>query len=553
MRIIHVAALLLAVWSHAGQPPLRSRFTATAGIRGRLVRADGRPLARAQIRLEPVDAQGPPRRADTDDEGRYEFTNLPSGRYTVTAVKTGYVTIEYGQRRSMDHGEPVVLGDGETREHVDITLPRTSAIVGRIVDEYGEPIEGATVRAFQIQFSGGRRRLVDVPGVVARSTNDVGRFRIFGLQPGRYIVGAVVGQIMMSRTSADLPGYGSTYFPGTTNPIEAQLVSVGLSQDVLNVEFALGRMPTAKVSGTAFTSTGEAVTGGLVLAPSQRSGAVVTTPVGARISSGGHFEFPNVMPGEYVVQAYKTRPIPSVEGEFATQLVTVTGTDVGNVELQMTVGSTITGRFIFEGGAPPPGWASIELSPVPTDLDLSPVAAGPPARAEIRHDWAFDMAGIHGPRRLRLVQAPPGWSLKSITSSGIDITDTPLSFGTSDQSLRDIEVTLTRRASIVTGTVIDGRGPVAGSDVVVYASDRALWYAQSRFLGRATTGSDGAFTIAGLPPGDYFAVAFDRGHATVAGGEWQDPELLESVVSQATRLTLNEDQQVTLNLKLSTR
>ena len=163
------------------------------------------------------------------------------------------------------------------------------------------------------------------------------------------------------------------------------------------------------------------------------------------------------------------------------------------------------------------------------------------------------MAGMHGPRRLRLVRAPQGWWLKSITSGGIDITDRPLSFGTSEQSLRDIEVTLTRRAGMVIGTVSDARGPVPGSNVVVYASDRALWYTQSRFLGRATTRSDGAFSIDGLPPGDYFAVAFDRAQATEAGGEWQDPELLESVVSQAASLALNEGQQVALNLKLITR
>src|SRR5439155_18958881 len=126
---------------------------------------------------------------------------------------------------------------------------------------------------------------------------------------------------------------------------------------------------------------------------------------------------------------------------------------------------------------------------------------GPPGRAEIRReDWTFDMAGMHGPRRLRLVRAPQGWWLKSITSGGIDITDRPLSFGTTEQSLRDIEVTLTRRAGMVIGTVSDARGPVAGSNVVVYASDRALWYTQSRFLGRATTRSDGAFSIDGLPP-----------------------------------------------------
>src|SRR5687767_3805448 len=60
----------------------------------------GRPLRGVDIRI-----QGGPlglfeaRWARTDAQGRYEATGLSAGRYTLTATKVGYVTVNYGQRR----------------------------------------------------------------------------------------------------------------------------------------------------------------------------------------------------------------------------------------------------------------------------------------------------------------------------------------------------------------------------------------------------------------------------------------------------------------------
>jgi len=387
-------------------PPRRPTVTGDATIRGRLLRADGRPLPRAEVRLVPVDPPGRWRRVDSDENGAYEFANLLAGRYTLIGSKTGYLTQEFGNRRPSGHGEPVTVAAAEVRERVDIVLAPAGVVAGRILDEYGEPVEGAVVRILQIEFSRGRRQLTELPGALSRRTNDLGRYRIFGVRPGRYLVSASVGQVSPAQNPADLPGYAVTYYPGTLNPSEAQFVAVGVSRDAANIDFALTRVPTARITGTATNSAGEPITGGLMLAPSHRSGAVFAASMGGRVAPDGSFEFPNLAPGEYVVQAVRGHLKRSVEAEFASQLVTVNGADVTGIVLRTSAGSRIAGRFSFEGAAPPRA-ASIDLSPVPSEFDSTPLAGGFMATAEIHGDWTFDMAGITGPRRLRVTRSPP--------------------------------------------------------------------------------------------------------------------------------------------------
>src|SRR6185295_331165 len=187
--------------------------------------------------------------------------------YTVNARKNRYLPRGFGQQTASEPAAPFPLAEAEKRDRVDIVLPRTSAIEGRLTDEYGDPMEGVTVRPLRIRFVSGRRRLVDVPSSSSSRTDDLGRYRVSGLQPGSYVVAAYVGQLVLGQTgAADIPGYATTYFPGTPNPPELTLVPVPASQDVNSVDFALSRIATANVSGIALTSTGEPITGGIVLA-----------------------------------------------------------------------------------------------------------------------------------------------------------------------------------------------------------------------------------------------------------------------------------------------
>jgi hypothetical protein len=327
---------------------------------------------------------------------------------------------------------------------------------------------------------------------------------------------------------------------------------VPASQDIEGVNFSLSRTPTAAVSGVARSSTGEPITGGLILSSSRRSGAVATTPVGARIQPDGSFEFPNVAPGQYVIQAYKGRVNSAVEGEFAALNVAVNGSDIKDLLLQTSQGSTISGRVTFDG-QPAATSRNFDLSAVPSDPDLAPLD-GNVARANIHNDWTFEMSGISGPRRLRLLRAPRGWGLKQILVNGVDATDTPLSFGAKNQSLSDVEIVLTDRITEIGGTVTDDRGrAVSDASVVVFAADRDLWYDRSRFLKIAASGGDGAFAVRDLPPGIYFVSAVDRRLASEDNGAWLDPDLLDSLTPGASRVTLSEGQKISANPRLTAR
>ena len=395
----------------------------------------------------------------------------------------------------------------------------------------------------------GRRRLAPPRAGPSRVTDDLGRFRIHSLAPGQYIVSAAVGQVQ----TEDLPGYATSFYPGTSNPAQAQFVSVGLSQDTPGIDFALSRARTVRVAGMAFNPAGvPGMPGTLTLQPSQRSSSVMNVAVGARLSPDGTFEFPNVPPGQYVIQAYRGRSNPHTEGEFGALPVSVNDTDVTGLRLQTSTGSAITGRITFDAfdrtkSATP---SAIDLAPIPVDVDFAPNSL---AHAEIHADWTFEMAGLSGSRRLALLRSPPGWGLKEIRANGVDVTDRPLALGSSSQSLTNIEVVLTDRINELIGTVADDQArPAPGASLIIFAIDRSRWYPSSRFLRKTTAGHDGAFAVPGLPGGAYYVAAVER-IPPEGDDAWQEPAFLDSLVRRASTATLVGGQKTSLALRLSGR
>jgi len=540
-------------------PPVPSARP-TAVVRGRVVTTDARAVPRADVRLMPTapapTAPGAPAAArpvqplivTADDDGRFEFVDLAAGSYRIAAMKMGYSppgeSIVFGPPAPMS-GLAIDLTDGQTRERADITLARWGSLTGRVVDELGDPMQGVSVQLLQVRYQAARRRLVAAAGA-SRVTDDRGRFRTYGVAPGQYIVSATVGDT----ASADLPGYTRSYYPGTANAGEAQFVSIGVSQDMSGIELSMARTRTALVSGTLLDAAGQPTMGGsLKLMPSQRSDAAAAVPMGARITPDGRFEFGNVSPGQYVIQADRGRRNASTDGEFGTLAVAVDGADVTNLVLQMSAGSSITGSVRFDSyqGAKIPTPGAIDILPAPVDPDQSPAN---PAFAAIHDDWTFEVSGVNGPRRLQVTRAPAEWAFKEIRVRGIDVTDRPLAFGRANQSLADVEVVLTDQITEVIGTIVDDQGrPAPDAHVVIFATDRDRWYPASRFLRLAAAGADGAIDIKSLPPGSYYATVVARLPAD-GDGAWQDPAYLETLVAHATAFALGMGQKQGLSLKL---
>ena len=115
----------------------RQAKTGTGRIRGRVVSADtGVPVRRAQVRISGNDVGS--KTSLTDGEGRYEFRDLPAGRFSLSAQKPGYMTVSYGQTRPFESGKAIELADAQVMDKAEISMPRGSVVSGRIVDEFGE-------------------------------------------------------------------------------------------------------------------------------------------------------------------------------------------------------------------------------------------------------------------------------------------------------------------------------------------------------------------------------------------------------------------------------
>ena len=110
-------------------PGPRQLKTGTGRIRGRLVASDtGTAVRRAQVRISSSDIM--PKTAITDAEGRYEFKDLPASKFTISASKPGFVTMNYGQKRPFESGTTIELAEAQSLDKADIAMPRGSDAVG---------------------------------------------------------------------------------------------------------------------------------------------------------------------------------------------------------------------------------------------------------------------------------------------------------------------------------------------------------------------------------------------------------------------------------------
>ena len=523
--------------------------TGTAVLRGAVVAADtGAPIRRAQVRASAPGAQET-RTTLTDEQGRFELRELTGGRYTITASKGGFITLQYGQQRPSEPGTPVDLAAGQTLEKLVVGLPRGSVITGRISDEFGEPLTGAQVRVLRYGYAAGARRLI--PAGQSDRTDDQGTFRVFGLPPGDYVVSATLNEdraLFRPRASgADdeaTTGYAPTYFPGTTNAGDAQRVTVGLGQELSGIGFGLSLMPLAKVSGRVVGLAGLELAGVVMAMPDDMVRQAMSQPRGAAVNADGTFELSGLAPGRYglIVGGRGRRGGDEPTGRTP---VTVSGVDLSGITIALAPPAVVRGVVVTDTGAVGLRSSQVRVSFTPAQ----------PAGAEafrggrgggINGDFTFEVAGITEPGYLR-VSPPPGWYLKAILRDGQNLTDQPFALEPGTQ-MAGVRVVLTQVATAFSGSVRDDRGnAVLDATVVVFPDDDAQWTYQSRFIRTARPDTSGRFEIAGLPAGDGYRVVALQG---LEDGQATDPEFLATLRDRSERLTLAEGESKSLDLRL---
>ena len=577
-----------ALWGQAGaiqgQPSRDTRITANGlgEISGLVVtdEENPQPVKRAEVRA--IVTGGEPRTTYTDLSGAFAFTNLPTGRFTIEASKAGYVRTAYGARRHDRPGTPVTLTDAQKKQVLQLRMARGSVITGRVVDEFGQPAQGARVRAQLVRVVNGERTLVEVPvpgAMLGEAADDRGVYRLYGLPAGDYVISATprnsgIGDIRrMSETEIvaaeqavkqpqsplepDEPpvtvGYTAVFFPGVLNATQASAITVRRGEERQGVDFAVQFVRTSTVEGMVVapgTVRPESVQ--LLMLPRQSGQAGLPGPAvflsGAsnRVGPDGKFSFTGVTPGAYTLSARMT----AQEGTslWANVDIDVDGQPVSGVTLALQEGLTVSGRLAFEmdGVDPPTLMTRARLNLIPAENSSFSMST---AATQVSASGAFMMEGVV-PGRYRVAATfntpEVNWILKSAVIKGKDALDVPFDLAAGDV-VTDAVFTFTNRTQELSGTLQDAsKRPAPDFTVVVFPVDRALW-GSTRRVRTVRPDTTGKFTFTNLPAGAYrIAAVLDIGPEDL-----RDQTLLEELAAASLAVTIADGEKKVQDLRLA--
>jgi len=462
----------------------------TGTVSGRVVdAATGQPVVRVRVRL----MGRAPRSVLTDAQGVFAFDKVPMGPINLMTDKAAYVSATFPDSRRSMRRPSVFLAEGQKLEGVTVSMWRGSAISGRVVDPYGDPIEGVMLSAIRVPTSGRAGARPMTRG--GQSANDIGEFRIGRLEPGSYYVLATPQPFNSfgprgRGDDEEGPALGRTYYPGVASLEQAQPITLEKGQSVAGIELTLLETTLTRVTGMVVDRKGEAVSGGSINArlSSSSAGSMSWSQGGGQIQPDGTFEL-RLQAGEYLLDAM---PRPRNEGagnapsgpqerDQGILKLAVSGESMSGVVITTGAGATASGRIVFEGEKPPPtNFAQgIGVSFGEPGDGMFGGGGGGSCRAmsgrpQIQADGTFVVDRLWGTCQVR-ANAQGGWQLKAVLHRGTDITTRAIDFQ-GGQHLSDLQVIFTDRVGELTFDVSDDGGTNVGEYVVlVFPVDKALW------------------------------------------------------------------------------
>lgn len=421
----------------------------------------GRVLARTRVTLESAAGSSPnlTQSVFADSTGQFLFAGLPAGTYLLRAERRGFAVARFGEKPSARSGTPIVLA-ADASYTADLRLRKLGVITGEVHDEN---------RVGLAEFEVGVYRAGVPPRFVSSAyTDDRGRYRISGLEPGVYHVRSE------ARELADQQGLLATYFGQVLHAAEARTVTAAWDEetDGVSIEPMPGRL--SSLAGTLVGPVAADVT--------LQTDAGLRT---ARVAPGGTFHFPQLVPGVYDLMAQSVDPAHAYCAHLRVDL----GAGHRQFNVQLTASPTVRLRCEARGGIREiPGVSAFLRRREPIDdnskrLQCGETATLSPGRWEI------------------VVSSPPAFYVAAYTNARGG--ENAYEFSLSPAEERELTVTLRSRPASLSGRVMaEADQPAGSAPVLLYPLDTEL---RSRMGGvRNTLTTDtGEFRFAGLAPGRY--------------------------------------------------
>jgi hypothetical protein len=542
-RTIAILVLLGGVTLIAQPPPrdlspkpLATPATGTGSIRGRVVAAGSEsPLRNVRVAISAGNGFVQP--VVSDESGRYAFSSLPAGRYSLTASKAGYATTRFGARRFTDRPIRIDVENDRLVDGIDIRMPKGGAISGRVADDIGEPMPLARVVAQLVVRTDGRTAAVTV---ATGDTDDLGEYRMGGLPAGKYAVG-VLETPNMSSVGINADGsfgpaglsWTPSYYPAAQSLAQAQLITVRPGDEATGIDLtaALTRQATLSITvvdadgNPAMATLGFGSASPLVQAPFLTM-AQPQVPDGARV---------RLQPADWVVLASGPRGIGMAHVAL--------GSEDAAVRLTLVKGGRIAGRLVPDNGSPLP--PALHLDAVPVDDALRRARFGA-SSSRVKPDGTFEISGLLGARELRLQTAQSGWIVKDVLFEGRSLGDVPVEFRGTEE-LIGVQVILTNQHPTLSGTVVDAQNAIVSDCyVLAFPESQARLRNASRWARMSRPDRQGRFMIDDALPGAYLVVAVDDLDDT----EWLNAVYLNQFRGRAVRVTLGDRENKTMTLPL---
>jgi hypothetical protein len=487
--------LLWFVGMQTRQEPPQAR----GSIQGRVIRsgliATGLPtdgLGQARVEIKPGNIT-----FTTSAGGTFLFRNLPTGQYTISVTRDGYVLQEDPKRGITAYGMTINVGGGQELKDLVIPMVPAPVIAGRVFDPGGDPSPAALVRAYVRQYTAIGTRMKNVKKAM---TDDMGEFRLSGLTFGQYFISAgysdrdrqtAIGTTLLSPniSKAD-DGYPTLFYDGGEDISRASPVRLVAGADNGSLEFYLKEGPRFRIRGQVI--------------PPVRGVRILFAPKGSDLSNAeysvepnaaGVFEVRSVSPGVYLLLATDNDLLSS---EVIT--VNVTDSDIDGVRLGLSKTiKELPGAIAWEGA--PRG----DPSRMRVKLTRSTIEFDQKFEAKVAADGTFTLEKVPlAQYDITVEPLPSGVYVKSIISGNRSVLEGNARILDGDK----MRIVLTTATDCLRVQTLKGSNPAPRAEIVLIPTPQLRRRADRYIVGFSD--AFGNAVLEAVPPLNYTAYAFEE-------------------------------------------
>lgn len=502
-------------------------------------KSDGNPLGHARVTLRDVKNSEKFESMITTEGGKFEFTGVPAGKYSLSGAKKGFISAAYDQHDA--YSTAIVTGVGIDTENLVLKLSPDALISGAVLDEAGDAVRHGSVTLY---FEDHRDGMSQIRMSRAAQTDDLGAYELTGLTPGTYFVAASGHPWYAIHPPSDRNQAGSKDSPASTPTFDHAL-------DVAYPVTYYADVTDADSATPVVIHGGEHVQIDIHMNPVPSLHLVFHLPKDGRTS----FSFPRLETPAFDAATYvQTGFARTGTGDWE-----ITGIPAGRYNIQFpgsgsSPGSQLNGVNLTKDRQEIDASAAQPLSSVKVLVQVTGEPAVPKgitiglrARSRTLDRWHIvDSKGTAEFQQIsagkyEVVVAGSGkrYSISQMSADGAEVSGQMIniSAGTSPS----LAVNVTAGSADVQGTVKRAGKPFAGAMVVLIPKDPQ---GNHDLFRRDQSDLDGTFDLRGVVPGSYTVVAIDDGWDL----NWSEPEVIAGYAKHGTKVQVAAQSGSSLNL-----